>query len=119
MQKSLKTSSHERRGKQLFIKIWLDEKFVKNIVLMLLKGSPNRNNICWFNSVMTTMISIVGAYRTLETTENQSIYFWKTFRDISSYLSICGDINKLPTETHLSMIEEYCNNYGNQFSVKN
>ena len=30
-----------------------------------------------------------------------------------------GDISKLPKETHLPMIEEYCNNYGNQFSVGN
>ena len=68
---------------------------------------------------MTAMINIVGAYRTPETAENQSIYFRKTFYDISSYLSIWGDITKLPKESHLPMIEEYCNNYGNQFSVKN
>ena len=30
-----------------------------------------------------------------------------------------GDISKLPKETHLPMIEEYCNNYGNQFLVGN
>ena len=118
VKKSLKTSSCERREKQSFIEIWLDNNFAKNIALMLLKGLPNKNNICCFNSVMTAMINIVGAYRTLETAENQSIYFWKTFHDISSYLSIWG-ITKLPKEAHLLMIEEYCNNYGNQFSVGN
>ena len=48
---------------------------------------------------MTAMINIVGAYRVLETPENQSIYFWKTFHGISSYLSIWGDITELPMET--------------------
>ena len=37
----------------------------KNIALMLLKGSPNKKNICRFNSVMTAMINIAGAYRAL------------------------------------------------------
>ena len=73
VKKSLKTSSHERRGKQPFIEFWLDNNFPKNIALMLLKGLSNKNNICWFNSVMTAMIHIVGAYKTLETAENQSI----------------------------------------------
>ena len=68
---------------------------------------------------MTAMINIVGSYKTLETAENQSIYFWKTSHDISSYLNIWGDITKLPNETDLPMTEEYCNNYGNQFSVEN
>ena len=106
VRKSLKTSSHGRRGKQPFIELWLDNSFAKNIALMLLKGLPNKKNICWFNSVMTAMINIVGAYTTLETAENQSIYFWKTFHDISSYLSIWGDITKLPKETHLPILEE-------------
>ena len=113
VKKSLKTSSHEKRGKQPFIELWLDNNFAKNIALMLLKGLPNKNKIGWFNSAVTPMINIL----TLETAENQSIYFWKTFHDISSYLSIWGDITKLPKETHLPMLEEYCNNYGNQFSV--
>ena len=76
VRKSLKTSSHERRGKQPSIELWLDNSFAKNIALMLLKGLPNKKNICWFNSVMTAMINIVGAYRTLETAEYDSIYFW-------------------------------------------
>ena len=64
-------------------------------------------------------MNIVGAYRALETAENQSIYFWKTFHGISSYLSIWGDITELPKETRLPMLEEYCNNYGNQFTIGN
>ena len=73
VKKSLKTSSHKRRRKQPFIELWLDNSFAKNIALMVLKGLSSKNNICWFNSVMTAMINIVGAYRTLETAENQSI----------------------------------------------
>ena len=106
VKKSLKTSSYERREKQSFIELWLDNNFAKNIALMLLKGLPNKNNVCWFDSVMTAMINIVEAYRTLEAAENQSIYFWKTFHYISSYLSIWGDITKLPKETHLPILEE-------------
>ena len=76
VKKLLKNSSHESRGKQPFIELWLDDNFAKNIALMLLKGLPNKNNICCFNSVMTAMINIVGAYRALETAEYDSIYFW-------------------------------------------
>ena len=119
VKKSLKTTSHEKRGKQPFIGLWLDNNFAKNIALMLLKGLPNKKNICWFNSVMTALINIVGAYRALKTPENQSIYFWKTFHGISSYLSIWGDITELPKETHLPMVEEYCNNYSNHFAIGN
>ena len=86
---------------------------------MLLKGLPNKKNIWWFNYLMMAMINIGGAYRTIETAESQVIYFWKAFHDISSYLSIWSDITKLPSGTHVSIVEEYCNNYGNQFSVGN
>ena len=86
---------------------------------MLLKGLPNKKNICWFNSVMTALINIVGAYRALETPENLSIYFWKIFHGISSYFSIWGDITELPKETHLAIVDEYCNNYGNHFTIGN
>ena len=48
VKKSLKTSSQERRGKQPFIELWLDNSFTKNIALMILKGLTNKNNICWF-----------------------------------------------------------------------
>ena len=119
VEKSLKTPSHEKRGKQPFMGLWLDNNFAKNIALMLLKDLPNKKNICWFNSVMTAMINIVGAYRALETAEKQPIYFWKTFHGISSYLSIWRDITELSKKTHLTMIEEYCNNYGNQFTIGN
>ena len=68
---------------------------------------------------MTAIINIAGAYRVLETAGNQSIYFWKTFNGICSYLSILSDITELPNETHLPMIEEYWNNYGNQFTIGN
>ena len=94
VKKSLKTSSHDKGGKQPFIELWLDNNFAKYIALMLLKGLPNKKNISWFNSVMTAMINIVRVYRTLETAENQSIYFWKTLHDISSYLSTWGDFTK-------------------------
>ena len=119
VKKSLKTSSYEKRGKQSFIGLWLDNIFAKNITFMLLKGLPNKKNICWFNSVMTAMINIVGAYRIPEIAENKSIYFWKTFHGISSYLSIWDDITDLPNGTHLPVIEEYCNNYSNQFIIGN
>ena len=56
---------------------------------------------------MTAIINIAGAYRVLETAGNQSIYFWKIFNGICSYLSILSDITELPNETHLPMIEEY------------
>ena len=66
---------------------------------------------------MAEIINIAGAYRVLESAENQSIYFWKTFHGICSYQSISGDITALPKGTHFPMIEEYCNNYGNQFTM--
>ena len=50
VKKSLKTTSDEKRRKQPFIGLWLDNNFAKNIVLMLLKGLPNKKNSCWFNS---------------------------------------------------------------------
>ena len=74
VKKSLKTTSHEKRGKQPFIGLWLDNNFAKNIALMLLKGLPNKRTFAGL-TVMTAMINIVGAYRALETPENQSIYF--------------------------------------------
>ena len=61
VKKSLKTSSHEIRGKKPFIELWHDNNFAKNIASMLLKGLPNKNNTCWFNSVMTAMINTAGA----------------------------------------------------------
>ena len=50
VKKSLKTTSDEKRRKLPFIGLWLDSNFAKNIVLMLLKGLPNKKNSCWFNS---------------------------------------------------------------------
>ena len=117
VKQSSQISSHERRSKQPLIGIQLDKNFDNINVLMLLKGLPHKNNICWFISVLTAMINSMGAYRRFETAENQSIYFWKTFHDITSYLRIWVDITELPKGTHLPLIQEYCNNYCNQFSV--
>ena len=71
---------------------------------------------------MTAMINIVGAYRALETQKTSPFISGKHFMALltfSSYLSIWGDITELPKETHLPMVEEYCNNYGNHFTIGN
>ena len=45
VKKSLKGLSHEKRGKQPFIKLQLDNSFAKNIALILLKGLPNKKKL--------------------------------------------------------------------------
>ena len=73
----------------------------------MIKGLPNSKNICWFNSVMVTVMNTIAPHKALDLKKSRPALFWKKVYQLTSYLSIWGDKNDLTKKEHLSMIEEY------------
>ena len=80
---------------------------LKLIVLSMIKGLPNSKNICWFNSVMVTVMNIIGSNKALDLPKRRLVLFWKKFDQLTSYLSFWGDKNDSTKNEHLSMVEKY------------
>ena len=82
---------------------------VKATIEGFLKGLPNGRNICWFNSVMVSLMNTLGASRAIELPECRRNKMWYEFRQSVEFLNINTTKDKLDMKSHISAIENYLN----------
>ena len=74
-----------------------------------LRGLPNNRNICWFDSVMVSLMNTLGASKAIELTECRRNKMWYEFRQLVELLNIDTTKDKLDMKSRISAIENYFN----------